>query len=378
MPNMLGPLPEGLRMGMYEAYGYCRGYSEFMRCVLALQEGTMSLEVADNGVFDIMGYDQGPNFAMPRSAATVSHRPDLYRMFVQWSTAAPPAPGVDINVPAPGPEAMRPEVCPELVLHELAFHQKVLEQLADKVHRMETNFASGHVVHGMENCLHKRVDTKMPPIPDMVRTAPGRVVGQKSIPLSSDMPSVPGPLPEGLRKRVYEAYSQQEYALFMRRTVALQEGTMSLEEVDAYVFSILGFEGGTMERDCSYRPFRDASSKSHRPDLYRLFVEWSTAEASVVKKDRKSDPFKFGVIGLPTASPMNFGTGGNTSGGFGVSGPPTAPPMNFGPGAKRSSASDELGSDSLEKNSSAMTSTFSMKRSQGVSTHSNTPAYQRR
>jgi len=89
------------------------------------------------------------------------------------------------------------------------------------------------------------------------------------------------PLPEGLRRGVYEGYDQSAYALFMRRTVALQEGTMSLEEVDAHVFSILGFEGGRMDRDAGYQPFRDASSKSHRPDLYRMFVEWCTAKPSV-------------------------------------------------------------------------------------------------
>jgi len=137
---------------------------------------------------------------------------------------------------------------------------------------IETRFSAGHVVHGVENWTHLRVDTKMPPIPDKVPTAPPRVVGHKSVPLSSDMPSVPGPLPEGLRKGVYEAYGQPTYARFMRGTVALQEGTMSLEDVDADVFSLLGFEGGKMDRDPGYQPFRDASSKSHRPDLYRLFV----------------------------------------------------------------------------------------------------------
>jgi len=101
--NMPGPLPEGLRMGMYEAYGYCRAYGEFMRRVVALQEGTMSLEVADNDVFGILGYDGGwtdRHHSMPqRDASSKSHRPDLYRMFVEWSAAAPPAPGVDINAP---------------------------------------------------------------------------------------------------------------------------------------------------------------------------------------------------------------------------------------------------------------------------------------
>jgi len=118
------------------------------------------------------------------------------------------------------------------------------------------------------------------------------------------MTDVLGPLPEGLRKGVYEAYSQPSYAHFMRRTVALQEGTMSLEEVDAHVFSILGFEGGIMDRDPGYQPFRDASSKSHRPDLYRMFVKWSNGASPVVgKKKKKSVLFSFGVICLPTTPP---------------------------------------------------------------------------
>jgi len=110
---------------------------------------------------------------------------------------------------------------------------------------------------------------------------------RKSTALSLKMTDVLGPLPEGLRKGVYEAYSQPSYAHFMRRTVALQEGTMSLEEVDAHVFSILGFEGGIMDRDPGYQPFRDASSKSHRPDLYRMFVKWSNGASPVVGKKKK-------------------------------------------------------------------------------------------
>jgi len=216
---------------------------------------------------------------------------------------------------APLPECPRPVVCQEVVLHEVAFHQQVLEQLADKVHHMERMWGKSYLVsrdlYGPAP-VHVRIDTKMPPIPDKVFTARTRVVGKKRFPLSSDMPSVPGPLPEGLRKGVYEAYYQSAYALFMRRTVALQEGTMSLEEVDADVFSILGFEGGKMDRDPGYQPFRDASTRSHRPDLYRMFVEWSSAQPLVVQKERKSDAFKFGVIALPTAAPMNFGGGVKT------------------------------------------------------------------
>ena len=100
------------------------------------------------------------------------------------------------------------------------------------------------------------------------------------------MTDVLGPLPEGLRKGVYEAYSQPSYAHFMRRTVALQEGTMSLEEVDNDVFTILGYDGGWTDRYHTM-PQRDASSKSHRPDLYRMFVKWSNVVSPVVGKKKK-------------------------------------------------------------------------------------------
>ena len=182
--NMPGPLPEGLRMGMYEAYGYCSAYGEFMRRVVALQEGTMSLEVADNDVFGILGYDGGwtdrYHVQPQRDASSKSHRPDLYRMFVEWSAAAPPAPGVDINAPVPGPEAMRPEVWQELVLHEVACHRKALEQLADKVHHMEMRWSCTYLdPTSHKRTMFPRVDTKMAPNPDKVTTttAPGRVVG---------------------------------------------------------------------------------------------------------------------------------------------------------------------------------------------------------
>ena len=92
---------------------------------------------------------------------------------------------------------------------------------------------------------------------------------------------MPGPLPEGLRKGVYEAYDKSRYGLFMRRVVALQEGTMPLGQVDNDVFGILGYDGGWTDRYHS-APQRDASSKPHRPDLYRMFVEWSTAPPVVV------------------------------------------------------------------------------------------------
>jgi len=114
---------------------------------------------------------------------------------------------------------------------------------------------------------------------------------------------MPGPLPESLRIGVYEAYGNSGYGQFMRRVVALQEGTMSLEVADNDVFSILGYDGGWTDRYHSF-PQRDASSKSHRPDLYRTFVEWSTGSPPMVEKKRqKSVPFSFGVISLPAAPP---------------------------------------------------------------------------
>jgi len=74
-----------------------------------------------------------------------------------------------------------------------------------------------------------------------------------------------------------------------------------LEAADNDVFSILGYDGGKMDRDPGFQPFRDTSSKSHRPDLYRLFVEWSTSSPRVVGTKNNSDPFSFGVINIHTA-----------------------------------------------------------------------------
>ena len=216
LPSILGPLPESLRRGVYEAYH--AQYGQFMVRVIALEEGTMSLEKVDNYVFDVLGYDQGPNYKLSRTTLTKSHRPDLYRMFVEWSTSAPPV-----------------------------------------------------------------------------------VVGEKKkVPFWNML----GPLPQELNTGVYKAYGHAVYGQFMRRVVALEEGTMSLEKADNDVFAILGYDGGKMDRDPGYRPFRDSSSESHRPDLYRMFVEWSTATPPVVaKKKHKSVPFSFGVIGLPAAPP---------------------------------------------------------------------------
>jgi len=52
IPSMPGHLPQSLCIGVYKAYGHI-GYGQFMRRVVALQEGTMSLEAADNDVKDV-------------------------------------------------------------------------------------------------------------------------------------------------------------------------------------------------------------------------------------------------------------------------------------------------------------------------------------
>ena len=114
---------------------------------------------------------------------------------------------------------------------------------------------------------------------------------------------MPGPLPESLRIGVYEAYGNSGYGQFMRRVVALQEGTMSLEVADGDVFQILGYDGGVNQKYQKYA-LRDTSCISHRPDLYRTFVEWSTGSPPMVEKKRqKNVPFSFGVISLPAAPP---------------------------------------------------------------------------
>jgi len=109
-----------------------------------------------------------------------------------------------------------------------------------------------------------------------------------------------GPLPEILRMGVYAAYGHIGYGQFMQRVVALQEGTMSLEKADNDVFGILGYDGGESHNQ---KFFRDSSSKSHRPDLYRMFVQWSTATQPVVEKKKEDIPFSFSVIGTPNAPP---------------------------------------------------------------------------
>ena len=183
LPSILGPLPESLRIGVYAAYDKS-SYGRFMVCIARVQDGTMSVEDAYADVFDILGYDGGSshNGKIRRDHTSKSRRSDLYRMFVEWSTSAPPV-----------------------------------------------------------------------------------VVGEnKKVPFSNML----GPLPEGLRMGVYEAYGSSGYGQFMRRVVALQEDTMPLEQVDNDVFIILGYEGGAKNVMSNYR-LRDEFSKSHRPDLYR-------------------------------------------------------------------------------------------------------------
>jgi len=172
-------------------------------------------------VFGILGYDGGwtdrYHSAPQRDASSKPHRPDLYRMFVEWSTAA------------------------------------------------------------------------------------SAVVKQEKTDVA--LSRVPGPLPEGLRMAVYESYPAL-YGRFMVHVVALQEGTMPLKQVDNDVFQILGYDGGYHQKYGKY-VMRDASCISHRPDLYQMFVEWSTSAPPLVgNKKHKSVPLSFGVIGLPTAPPQ--------------------------------------------------------------------------
>ena len=229
LPSILGPLPESLRRGVCEAYEKS-SYGRFMMCVARVQDGTMSAQDACGDVFNILGYDGGRpcdngnmhgrpcnNGNMHRDHTSKCRRPDLYRKFVEWSTAAPPV---------------------------------VKEEKTD-------------------------------------------------VPLSR----MPGPLPEGLRMAVYESYPAL-YGRFMVHVVALQEGTMPLKQVDNDVFQILGYDGGYHQKYGKY-VMRDASCISHRPDLYQMFVEWSTSAPPLVgNKKHKSVPLSFGVIGLPTAPPQ--------------------------------------------------------------------------
>ena len=79
-----------------------------------------------------------------------------------------------------------------------------------------------------------------------------------------------------------------------------------------------------------------------------MFVKWSTAKPPVVvRKEQKGVPFKFGVIGLPTTLPMDFGPVG-----FGVSGLPTAPP--------ETPCLDSLTSDVLVKDLIALDAALAM------------------
>jgi len=216
--SMLGPLPEGLRMAVCEAYDKS-SYGRFMMCVSRVQDDSKSAQVVCADVFNILGFDGGRmhNGKIHRDYTSKSRRPDLYRMFLEWSTAAP--------------------------------------------------------------AVVKQEKTDVP----LLR--------------------MPGPLPEGLRMGVYEAYGSSGYGQFMRRVVALQEGTMSLEQVDDDVFTILGYDDGVNVVSSPWH-LRDDFSKSHRPDLYRMFVEWSIGSPPVVAtKKHRSIPFTFSAIKIPSALP---------------------------------------------------------------------------
>jgi len=72
---------------------------------------------------------------------------------------------------------------------------------------------------------------------------------------------------------VYEAYDKSSYARFMVCVARVQDGTVSVEDAYVDVFDILGFDGGSSH---NHKIRRDHTSKSRRPDLYRMFVKWST------------------------------------------------------------------------------------------------------
>ena len=98
-----------------------------------------------------------------------------------------------------------------------------------------------------------------------------------------------GPLPESLRMGVCEAYNKTSYGRFMVCVASVQDGTMSVEDAYADVFDILGYDGGTYDNGIVHR---DRKSKSRRPDLYRMFVEWSTSAPPVVVGEKKKVPFR--------------------------------------------------------------------------------------
>jgi len=70
------------------------------------------------------------------------------------------------------------------------------------------------------------METKKQKTAENVTTTRTLLVGKKRIHLSSHMANVPGPLPESLRKGVYEAYGQLSYGAFMRHQVLALSHTL--------------------------------------------------------------------------------------------------------------------------------------------------------
>jgi len=78
---MSSPLPECLRKRVQEAYTIAE-YSKFMQIVCSFQSGSISHEVANKKVFQMLEFNGIPT-ALDDSRK--SRRPDLYNTFVQWS-----------------------------------------------------------------------------------------------------------------------------------------------------------------------------------------------------------------------------------------------------------------------------------------------------
>ena len=324
-------------MGVHEAYDKS-SYGRFMMCVSRVQDDTMSAQDVCVDVFNILGYDGGRpcdngnmrgrpcyNGNMHRDHTSKCRRPDLYRMFVKWSTTAPAVvkqEKTDVTlsrVPGPLPEGLRMGVYEAYEKIDYGhFMRRVVAlqagtislQVADAhVFRiLGYDGGKGRLLHDgcMDNSNPSRDVSSKSHRPDLYQmfvqwstAAPG-VVKEEKIDVALSRMLVP--LPEGLRMAVYESYPAL-YGRFMMHVVALQEGTMPLKQVDDDVFTILGYDGGFHQKYGKY-VVRDASCISHRPDLYRMFVDWSTATPPVVgNKKHKSIPFTFSAINIPAAPP---------------------------------------------------------------------------
>ena len=82
---------------------------------------------------------------------------------------------------------------------------------------------------------------------------------------------MPGPLPVCLRKGVQEARGLAEYVEFMKIVCSFQLGSISHEEANKKVKYIIE----SMASDSGQSDSTDEWRKSHRPDLYNMFVQWS-------------------------------------------------------------------------------------------------------